>query len=571
VLLRSATKPTGKISSFNLLCAPFRTNKMGNAFSFNGMESSQEEKQKSMLESIREMNANETGFDAVIVCCSTEHQATYWGERLVQTRGSACKKDALVYAVCEDWTNKDGAGNGLGTLYAYAKAKKLAEAKDAKDLDLILSNGGSIGLYHTAGKGTRLAPLPGAENNNKPGVKLPAVVEVAGEARNLTILEAVVRQTNRYAKERPGRVSVFWGDQIFIPSAGHNKSGEHHADILAVMGPMPNETEWNEKGFSNYGLIAVNGENEATQVEKVSHATASELLKSFGSVKQVGPSLGSFSLGHEMLSLMLSEFEKELAGKTAKFDSDPHFWMPLTMTKENYAKIMQTKEETREQAEAHHDRMTKFKQALLEQFPEKKLFGAVDVGQGSYWWDYGLLKLYRKNNLMVTGDDAEAEALRLYLNIPSRDVKLANFQASIDDESNKSVIVASTAKSGSVKSSVVSNVNCGDIQVENCLLVNVTAKKIRASNAIIYNVVDESDDGLILPDGQVYTNVFMPKSKEKLTMTSTISQCGGKVFKIKMATNPHSFNDVYAMNGETDVREAYAMGDKAHADCKKKI
>jgi len=25
------------------------------------------------------------------------------------------------------------------------------------------------------------------------------------------------------------------------------------------------------------------------------------------------------------------------------------------------------------------------------------------------------------------------------------------------------------------------------------------------------------------------------------------------------------------MNGETDVREAYAMGDKAHADCKKKI
>ena len=544
---------------------------MGNAFSFNGMDSSQEEKQKSMLESIREMNSNETGFDAVIVCCSTEHQATYWGERLVQTRGSACKKDALVYAVCEDWTNKDGAGNGLGTLYAYAKAKKLAEAKDAKDLDLILSNGGSIGLYHTAGKGTRLAPLPGAENNNKPGVKLPAVVEVAGEARNLTILEAVVRQTNRYAKERPGRVSVFWGDQIFIPSAGHNKSGEHHADILAVMGPMPNETEWNEKGFSNYGLIAVNGENEATQVEKVSHATASELLKSFGSVKQVGPSLGSFSLGHEMLSLMLSEFEKELAGKTAKFDSDPHFWMPLTMTKENYAKIMQTKEETREQAEAHHDRMTKFKQALLEQFPEKKLFGAVDVGQGSYWWDYGLLKLYRKNNLMVTGDDAEAEALRLYLNIPSRDVKLANFQASIDDESNKSVIVASTAKSGSVKSSVVSNVNCGDIQVENCLLVNVTAKKIRASNAIIYNVVDESDDGLILPDGQVYTNVFMPKSKEKLTMTSTISQCGGKVFKIKMATNPHSFNDVYAMNGETDVREAYAMSDKAHADCKKKI
>ena len=115
------------------------------------------------------------------------------------------------------------------------------------------------------------------------------------------------------------------------------------------------------------------------------------------------------------------------------------------MTKENYAKIMQTKDETHEQAEAHHDRMTKFKTTLLEQFPRRSCLERWSVGQGSYWWDYGLLKLYRKNNLMVTGDDAEAEALRQYLNIPSRDVKLENFQASIEDESNKSVVMASTS------------------------------------------------------------------------------------------------------------------------------
>ena len=185
-------------------------------FSF---EPSMEEKQKAMLESIKEMNNSENGFDAVIVCCSTEHQATYWGERLMQTRGSACKKDALVYAVCEDWA-KDGAGNGLGTLYAYSKGKQQAQTKDGKDLDQILKDGGSVGLYHTAGKGTRLAPLPGAENNNKPGVKLPSVVEVGGEQKNLTILEAVVRQTNRYAQERPGRVSVFWGRPDFHSVCG---------------------------------------------------------------------------------------------------------------------------------------------------------------------------------------------------------------------------------------------------------------------------------------------------------------------------------------------------------------
>ena len=490
----------------------------------------------------------------------------------METRGEGAKRGAKVYAVSEDWA-KDGAGNGLGTLYAFKKASMKAKVAQDEDLLEILRKGGTVGLYHTAGKGTRLAPLPGAENNNKPGVKLPACVNVNGEMKNLTILEAVVKQTNRYAEERPGRISVFWGDQIFIPSAGHNKSGTHHADILAVMQPMPDEKEWTEKGFSNYGLIAVNDENEATQVEKVSHKTASELLKSFGKVNKVGPSLGSFSLGHEMLSLMLNEFEEELEKKQAKFDSDPHFWMPLTINKDNYSKIMQTKDETKEQAEAHHERMQKFKSDLLTQFPEKKLFGSIDVGQGSYWWDYGLLRLYRKNNMLVTGDDAEAEALRKYLGIESRDLKLASFGASIDDETNKSVIIASSAKSGSVKRSVVSNVNCGDIEIDNCLLVNVTAKKIKASNAIIYNVVDDSEDGLILPDGQVYTNVFMPtpNNKRKLTMTSTVSQDGGKVFKVKMATNPYSFNDVYGLNGDTDVREAYAMGDAAHAAVKKML
>ena len=92
-----------------------------------------DEEKQIVLESIKEMNNSENGFDAVIVCCSTEHQATYWGERLMQTRGSALsKKDALVYAVCEDWA-KDGAGNGLGTLYAYSKAKQQAQVNKRRE------------------------------------------------------------------------------------------------------------------------------------------------------------------------------------------------------------------------------------------------------------------------------------------------------------------------------------------------------------------------------------------------------------------------------------------------------
>jgi hypothetical protein len=66
--------------------------------------------------------------------------------------------------------------------------------------------------------GSRLAPLPGAENNNKPGVKLPASLTVDGASVPLTILEAVIKQTGVYASSRKGRLSVYWGDQVRAPA-----------------------------------------------------------------------------------------------------------------------------------------------------------------------------------------------------------------------------------------------------------------------------------------------------------------------------------------------------------------
>ena len=77
----------------------------------------------------------------------------------------------MVLAVSEDWSSPSGAGNGLGTLYAYQKACKVAKDKYGVDLGAEMKAGKvSAALYHTAGKGTRLAPLPASENNNKPGV-----------------------------------------------------------------------------------------------------------------------------------------------------------------------------------------------------------------------------------------------------------------------------------------------------------------------------------------------------------------------------------------------------------------
>lgn len=114
-------------------------------------------------------------FDVTIICTTDDFQATYWMDRLSK---GICKPKAdakgnypMVLAVSEDWSSVSGAGNGLGTLYAFQKACSVAKEKYNVDLAEELKGGKvSAALYHTAGKGTRLAPLPASENNNKPGV-----------------------------------------------------------------------------------------------------------------------------------------------------------------------------------------------------------------------------------------------------------------------------------------------------------------------------------------------------------------------------------------------------------------
>jgi hypothetical protein len=113
------------------------------------------------------MTLPESRYDVTIVCTTDDYQAEFWMTKLKKGDDS----DAIVIAVSEDWTNPSGAGNGLGTLYAWQKACKYAKDNLGRDLESQLKDGTiSAALYHTAGKGTRLAPLPASENNNKPGV-----------------------------------------------------------------------------------------------------------------------------------------------------------------------------------------------------------------------------------------------------------------------------------------------------------------------------------------------------------------------------------------------------------------
>lgn len=130
---------------------------------------------------------------------------------------------------------------------------------------------------------------------------------------------------------------MFWGDQVFIPSAPYNYAPTHHADIMCTLlgETAPTAEEWTAQGLDKYGVIAVlkGDARNAAQVEKVNHATAVKMLQSLGDIGQVGPSLGSFSVSATLLAGLCDEYKTELDEKTAKLDTDPHFWMPLTLPK----------------------------------------------------------------------------------------------------------------------------------------------------------------------------------------------------------------------------------------------
>jgi hypothetical protein len=133
-----------------------------------------DEKNARFEAAVEAMTKPENCFDVTIICTTDDHQAEFWMNKLsAGIKKSMGSQFPMVIAVSEDWTNPSGAGNGLGTLYAWKKAVALAKTKfDLKeDLDaMLLKNEISAALFHTAGKGTRMAPLPASENNNKPGV-----------------------------------------------------------------------------------------------------------------------------------------------------------------------------------------------------------------------------------------------------------------------------------------------------------------------------------------------------------------------------------------------------------------
>lgn len=476
---------------------------------------------------IERLQQQTNAMDILIISCSDARQTHYWQQRLPLSF-----ENSLILAVEEDW--EGGAGNGLGTLYAFQQARELAKTKHGVDLLQEQRKGASIAIYHTAGKGMRLMPLTLSEFNNKSAVKLPGLINIQNQLEPITLLEAVIKQTSLFSSCRRGRLSVFWGDQIFIPSTSPDRIPLSHIEILVKKRAFPDQSVWDQDGLQNYGLVAIDACDEAKLLEKTAYPTLLDLIakKKVSTEGGVGISLGSFSLSLEMTQALLEEFKGELCDRKGKLDTDTGFWMALTLDLDLYLKAMET-HAAPEFAYSHYQRMQSFKQKFLQNAQHNHCFGYVDIGSESLWWDYGTTQSYYQNALKLLCQTDESELMKLFFNLKDR-----------YDPRTGSIVFDSTLENSQIENSVVIGFKGKNLNLKNSLLINSTLDDVKGENCLIYNAHEGLKDQL--SRGQIRSDVLL-LPKHRLKMYTHLDRDGKTDWKTQLDRNAYSYESVHQM------------------------
>lgn len=466
-----------------------------------------------------------SGFDVAIIVSSNKKQSEFWQQRLNVTAKNIIGEKTRVISLQEDWPG--GAGQLLGTLYAWKKAQQVT------DVYSVIVNGGTVAMYHTAGKGTRMAPLPAVEANNKSAIKLPRMIDVAGIRLPMTVLEAVIFQTGIFAASRTGRLCVFWGDQVFIPSNPVDSDQAHHGEILDIRSTIPVDEENWVRQWQSYGLIIPADNGGVLQREKQKWSEVQELIQqeiirkdSNGDIV-LGKSLGCFTLSYELLSALLTEFEAELSAKQGKLDSDPHLWMPLTSEADDFV--------FRGGDPVYWDRINRFKERFLSyENSSMGLFGDRDIGTDTLWWDYGQVQLYHRNFLKALEDSSEGECLRKFYDLD----RFRVMSSSSDGCQIENAIIIDSSASGDIKNCLLLNSRADSINISGSVLINSIASNIKANESLIYNCTHLIDDDL--GQGTIVSDIFLPPHG-RIRMRANMEQDGKEDWDTILPGNPYSY------------------------------
>lgn len=483
-----------------------------------------------------------SGMDFLIVSTSTPEQQSYWEGRLEELKGTLIKPEAYVIVIQEQWPG--GAGNGFGTLYAYQKARQ--KAQELYNIDVLdyQRQGHTVAIYHTSGQGKRMSPLTASEKNNKSAVKLPSGLPFAKD-HTLSVLEAVIWQSAGVAPQRSGRLSVFWGDQIFLPKNQAYETSEHEIEIFAKGQSMPDREQWQRQGLEKYGFFAFTPQGSSTYLEKASFDTIEQLIldEKMAADQKVCISLGSFSLSADMTAALLEEFSEELSQKNGMMNVEHSLWMPLTLDLDTYATIMKSNGWPQELSVQQHMRMTAFKHRFLSKYPEASLLGVSDIGEEGHWWDYGTIDNYFGSLQKLIGTGEESEAMRDFYKIPPRE---ASSKGSLLEIDATSIVLGSSIERGSIKNSIVVDVIGKNVDFDSSVAISCSFNGIAASDSLYYNVVEKQN--LTPPSKTVRADLVLNTAEEPIKIMTNFGRDGKSDWEKRLEGNPYSYSELEKIN-----------------------
>lgn len=492
---------------------------------------------KQAQQNLNQMHRLSSGVDVLIVCSSTPLETTFWKKRLNSLRGQLYKEQALLIVVEEDWPG--GAGNALGTLYAFQQAYKKAKTIHNVDLLEAMQKGLSIALYHTAGKGTRLAPLTSSEGNSKSKVKLPSYLRLNETLQPMTLLEATIKQSHLYAQAHQKRLLVFWTDQLFIPTQLPQKPWTDIA-IFGQCLPALTEKEWIQRSLHKYGLLVSEKNQSTKQYEKLDFNAFQDIYSNDPQqqIDEIALSLGCFSLSCKILEQLLILFEPELTEKKGKLDTDPHLWMPLSLDYDIYKTILEKKGFTSQFIKTHYIRLQNFKEK------NKNLcqISIQNVGKECFWFDYGNLSAFYKNILKLTNNSQESELLKQFFLKNS----CHNSNLGFVESDSSSIMMNCNIQQGTIKNSVLIGVTAQEINVENTVLIDVSALSIQGCFGMLYNVKEPGS--ITLAKDQVRADVFISKDPGHVQLHQSIHNLPDNHWKTLLSNNLFSYEEIFNLN-----------------------
>lgn len=420
--------------------------------------------------------------DVIIITMSQASQADYW-QKYFDRQNQFEEHFIFIH---EDWPG--GAGNGLGSLYAFCKANQAAEKKLGIDLFDFLTRNRSIGLFHCAGMERRLYPLAYSENNSQFAIQLPSPEGLK------SMMEYLIHHTIPLFKHIKNRFFVFWGDQLFLPSRQFRQP-KSHVEILSQSLPLPSESEWTQRELEKYGVLILSENGGKRLIEKVSYSELIQFIAagSYNESSQIGLSLGSFSLSPPLLKLLLEAFDEELQLKRGQLNSCSHFWMPMMWEKSSYLRFMKDKGFNSRLSEEVYNKMQGVKETLGKA-GKTALFGNQEIGEDAYWWDFDGLKDYFYHLLSLVNNRPKGLIFREMLGIER-----------FYDRERNSILINCDVERLDVKNSVLVNVISEKLFARDSVIINSRCKELTCSHALAYNVI-ETRAKIYLSRGEALAN-----------------------------------------------------------------